>query len=339
MQLRGSTSTTQLAVRCESTAGSTLCWPRHQQRRRTVRPKRSTHTSRKSLSRRPNSPQNAPKPNTVGRSYHRPRRQRGRRIHTPRRRPAYFYLLLRPPAPPDRPRARHASTTHLLGISNRDEPAGAIASRVRRHMLSLHPRLVRSGGAGGDVDEDGRVCYCVAVSCVSLLLFILLAAAVSVAKAAAITGAVVLTLGLVAWFAPTAPAPQQQPQVHAAAAAPPVRLVPHRCACGLTDAAIGALPAFAYAPPAAAKGGAGGDGSSVLCAVCLEDVRAGEMVRRLPACAHLFHVDCVDAWLRSHRTCPLCRRALSPAKPAAKAAAAVAAATATVSSTDVLPPV
>ena len=111
-----------------------------------------------------------------------------------------------------------------------------------------------------------------------------------------------------------------------------------RCACGLADAAIGALPAFAYEPPpVAAKGGDDDDkprggGSVLLCAVCLEDVRAGEMVRQLPACRHLFHADCVDAWLRAHRTCPLCRCDLSPRSLTAKAAAVE-------SAVDALPPV
>ncbi|XP_022680421.1 E3 ubiquitin-protein ligase EL5 [Setaria italica] len=88
----------------------------------------------------------------------------------------------------------------------------------------------------------------------------------------------------------------------------------------------------------------GRSSSVLLCAVCLEDVRAGEVVRQLLACRHLFHGDCVDAWLRAHRTCPLCRCDLSPpnvtSKAVAPAPAAAAAAAVTVgSSPDGLPPV
>ncbi|KAM0920440.1 hypothetical protein ACQ4PT_007532 [Festuca glaucescens] len=87
---------------------------------------------------------------------------------------------------------------------------------------------------------------------------------------------------------------------------PSLQLV-RRCTCGLTDPAIGALPTFI--PAATEKGGAGGDEqhAQLLCAVCLEDVREGDMVRQLPPCSHLFHVECIDLWLCMHRTCPLCR--------------------------------
>ncbi|KAF8769125.1 hypothetical protein HU200_006896 [Digitaria exilis] len=43
------------------------------------------------------------------------------------------------------------------------------------------------------------------------------------------------------------------------------------------------------------------------CAVCLTELKAGDTARVLPRCGHGFHVDCVDMWLRSHSTCPLCR--------------------------------
>ncbi|OEL21264.1 hypothetical protein BAE44_0017716 [Dichanthelium oligosanthes] len=207
-----------------------------------------------------------------------------------------------------------------------------------RDMLTLHPRVVVATAAEApaeDSREDGRLCYCVMVACVSLLLFVVLASATNLGRACAITGAIALLLGLACWLAPSGddPPARQAP----AAAAVPRLVVHHRCACGLADAAIGALPTFAYKPPAAAKGGGGDDkarGSSVLCAVCLEDVQAGEMVRQLPACRHLFHVDCVDAWLRTHRTCPLCRCELSPRNVTARAAAVTVE-----SSADALPPV
>ncbi|RCV21849.1 hypothetical protein SEVIR_4G139700v4 [Setaria viridis] len=222
-------------------------------------------------------------------------------------------------------------------------------------MLTLHPRAVAGVAAEAAAPEDGhdegRACYCVVAACVSLLLFVVLAAATAnVAKACAVSGAAVLLLGLAGCLAPSwdgvpAAARQQAPTA-------PVRLVVHhRCAaCGLPDAAIGALPMFAYEPPPpppVAKGGGGDDkprrsSSVLLCAVCLEDVRAGEVVRQLPACRHLFHVDCVDAWLRAHRTCPLCRCDLSPPNVTSKAvtpAPAAAAAVTVESSPDALPPV
>ncbi|GAB2268853.1 hypothetical protein Dimus_003796 [Dionaea muscipula] len=43
------------------------------------------------------------------------------------------------------------------------------------------------------------------------------------------------------------------------------------------------------------------------CAVCLCDLAEGEEARLLPKCKHGFHVDCIDMWLQSHSTCPLCR--------------------------------
>lgn len=43
------------------------------------------------------------------------------------------------------------------------------------------------------------------------------------------------------------------------------------------------------------------------CSVCLSEFDKGEMVRLLPKCAHIFHVNCIDVWLRSNVNCPLCR--------------------------------
>jgi len=41
------------------------------------------------------------------------------------------------------------------------------------------------------------------------------------------------------------------------------------------------------------------------CAVCLSDFEAGEKLRKLP-CDHLFHLECIDTWLKRNKVCPLC---------------------------------
>ncbi|KAJ3692172.1 hypothetical protein LUZ60_012522 [Juncus effusus] len=70
---------------------------------------------------------------------------------------------------------------------------------------------------------------------------------------------------------------------------------------------IDEIPSF----PFERKIGSSGD---LVCSVCLEVLHQGEMVRRLPACQHLFHLECIDMWLGSHSTCPLCRSSVEVAK-------------------------
>ncbi|KAL5999255.1 hypothetical protein ACLOJK_040705 [Asimina triloba] len=48
------------------------------------------------------------------------------------------------------------------------------------------------------------------------------------------------------------------------------------------------------------------------CSICLADYKDAEMLRMLPECGHLFHVKCIDAWLRLHPTCPVCRTSPLP---------------------------
>jgi len=48
------------------------------------------------------------------------------------------------------------------------------------------------------------------------------------------------------------------------------------------------------------------------CVVCLAVFEDSEVVRLLPKCRHVFHVECVDAWLHAHSTCPLCRYKVEP---------------------------
>lgn len=51
--------------------------------------------------------------------------------------------------------------------------------------------------------------------------------------------------------------------------------------------------------------------SRPFCAVCLDEIMYGDKFRRLPKCRHCFHAECIDAWLLSRSTCPLCRNQVS----------------------------
>ncbi|KAG4392616.1 hypothetical protein AAZX31_04G165400 [Glycine max] len=47
------------------------------------------------------------------------------------------------------------------------------------------------------------------------------------------------------------------------------------------------------------------------CLICLEEFHVGNQVRGLP-CAHNFHVECIDEWLRLNVNCPRCRCSVFP---------------------------
>lgn len=49
------------------------------------------------------------------------------------------------------------------------------------------------------------------------------------------------------------------------------------------------------------------------CSVCLSEFQENESLRLLPKCSHAFHLPCIDTWLKSHATCPLCRANIAPA--------------------------
>lgn len=42
------------------------------------------------------------------------------------------------------------------------------------------------------------------------------------------------------------------------------------------------------------------------CTVCMEEFKRGEEQRTLP-CFHRFHAGCIDRWLRTNGTCPICK--------------------------------
>ncbi|XP_031277776.1 E3 ubiquitin-protein ligase SIS3-like isoform X3 [Pistacia vera] len=47
------------------------------------------------------------------------------------------------------------------------------------------------------------------------------------------------------------------------------------------------------------------------CPICLEEFYVGNEVRGLP-CAHNFHIECIDEWLRLNVKCPRCRCSVFP---------------------------
>ncbi|KAL3536014.1 hypothetical protein ACH5RR_004475 [Cinchona calisaya] len=52
--------------------------------------------------------------------------------------------------------------------------------------------------------------------------------------------------------------------------------------------------------------------ASTCCSICLADYSNSDMQRLPPECGHLFHLKCVDPWLRLHPTCPVCRTSPMP---------------------------
>jgi hypothetical protein len=44
-----------------------------------------------------------------------------------------------------------------------------------------------------------------------------------------------------------------------------------------------------------------------ICSICLCEYQPNEVLRTIPECNHYFHVNCIDGWLKSNATCPLCR--------------------------------
>ncbi|KAK6919857.1 Zinc finger, RING-type, partial [Dillenia turbinata] len=69
---------------------------------------------------------------------------------------------------------------------------------------------------------------------------------------------------------------------------------------GLDEAAIKSITIFKYKKEDGLV-----DGTE--CSVCLSEFREDEGLRLMPKCNHAFHLPCIDTWLKSHPSCPLCR--------------------------------
>jgi len=100
---------------------------------------------------------------------------------------------------------------------------------------------------------------------------------------------------------------------------------------GVDLATLESFPTMAYADVKAHKASKG----ELECAVCLSEFDDDDTLRLLTKCSHAFHADCIDAWLSSHVTCPVCRANLL-ADAEAPAAADGASAAPTVLEQDVL---
>ncbi|CAG8471569.1 2561_t:CDS:2 [Paraglomus occultum] len=71
---------------------------------------------------------------------------------------------------------------------------------------------------------------------------------------------------------------------------------------GVPDSLIQSLPTKSYT---LSKDKSNGE----RCTICLSEYEINERLRDLP-CAHDFHTDCIDAWLKNSDKCPICRRSV-----------------------------
>ncbi|AED97072.1 unnamed protein product [Arabidopsis thaliana] len=70
---------------------------------------------------------------------------------------------------------------------------------------------------------------------------------------------------------------------------------------GLDSSVISSIPLFVY------EENEEEEDEEEECVICLGLWEAGDFGRKLRNCGHGFHVECIDMWLSSHSTCPLCR--------------------------------
>ncbi|PIN18789.1 hypothetical protein CDL12_08546 [Handroanthus impetiginosus] len=74
---------------------------------------------------------------------------------------------------------------------------------------------------------------------------------------------------------------------------------------GLDKSLIDALPIFYYKEIMGLK-------EPFDCAICLCEFSASDKLKLLVGCSHAFHTHCIETWLLSNSTCPLCRSQITP---------------------------
>ncbi|XLR02334.1 hypothetical protein S83_068532 [Arachis hypogaea] len=75
---------------------------------------------------------------------------------------------------------------------------------------------------------------------------------------------------------------------------------------GLDPSMLQTFPTFVYSSVK--------DLRSLECAICLLEFEDDSLIRLLTICCHVFHQECIDLWLYSHKTCPVCRTNLEEHK-------------------------
>ncbi|XP_059298433.1 RING-H2 finger protein ATL63-like [Lycium ferocissimum] len=71
---------------------------------------------------------------------------------------------------------------------------------------------------------------------------------------------------------------------------------------GLERSTISTIPLFVYKDENEKQ-----EEYGLECIICLSLFEDEDVCRKLPKCNHAFHVECIDMWLYSHSTCPICR--------------------------------
>ncbi|KAK4751271.1 hypothetical protein SAY87_004753 [Trapa incisa] len=88
---------------------------------------------------------------------------------------------------------------------------------------------------------------------------------------------------------------------------PPVNNVVVNSRPGLDSSVVQSFPTFMYSSVKEFRR----EKYGLECAICLLEFEDDNTLRLLTFCYHVFHQECIDLWLESHKTCPVCRQDLT----------------------------